>query len=73
MRRDKIYSVLDIDLQPHPQAWTLGMKADTAGLTEVKPLVKYQLAIISRALESTYDKNLNHGKSAKVRRQHSEI
>ena len=42
------------------------MKADAAGLTEVKPLVKYQLATISRAQESTYDKNINRGKSAKV-------
>ena len=39
------------------------MKADPADLTEVKPLVKYRLATISRAQESTYDKNLNHGKS----------
>ena len=61
-----MYGVLDIDLQPHPQTWTLGMKADAAGLTDVKPLVKYQLATISRAQESTYDKNLNHGKLAKV-------
>ena len=42
------------------------MKADAAGLTAVKPLVKYQFATISRAQESTYDKSLNHGKSAKV-------
>ena len=32
------------------------MKADAAGLTEVKPLIKYQLATISRAQESTDDK-----------------
>ena len=49
-----------------PQSMSLGMKADAAGLTEVKPLVKYQLATISRAQESTYDKILNHGKLAKV-------
>ena len=42
------------------------MKADADGFTEVKPLVKYQIATISRAQESTYDKNLNHGKSTKV-------
>ena len=42
------------------------MTADAAGLTEVKPLVKYQLATISRAQESTYDNILNHEKSAKV-------
>ena len=41
------------------------MKKDAAGLTEVKPLVKYQFATISRAQESTYYKILNHGKSTK--------
>ena len=30
------------------------MKADASGLTQVKPLVKYQLATVSRTQESTY-------------------
>ena len=44
----------------------LAWKQTLFGLTEVKPLEKYQLAIISRAQESTYDKNVTHGKLAKV-------
>ena len=58
--RQNLWSHRYWPLAPPP----LDLKADAAGLTEIKPLVKYQVATISRAQESTDDKNINHVKSA---------